>query len=677
MAYPTHITWLTLAVLCGLATSSLAQQCSNERPLLFSWEPVALPKPTNLCDFVKDEAAAIQLGKAFFWDMQTGSDGVTACGTCHFHAGADSRAKNQLSPKGAPESQELGASFEATGPNGSLTAEHFPFHKLLDPEDRLSTVVRDSDDVVSSQGVTRSAFVDITPGQDQDQVMVLPDPVFNVGGVNTRRVEPRNAPTIINAVFNIEQFWDGRGKFYFNGVNQHGLLDENARILVKQGESLDAPVVPEKVEIDMASLASQALAPPISAFEMSAEGRPFAKIGKKLLSLIPLSKQVVHPTDSVLGPFSRDDGTLTITGLDTTYQAMIEAAFHSQYWQSNKLFDINQNEIGIGVPANTDQYTLMEMNFTLFWGLAIQLYESTLVSDDSPFDRFMAGDENALTEEEKRGMDLFFNKNLNCFRCHMVPEINKATIAHLVEFPTGINRIIERMGAAQGGRLENGGVYDGGFYNIGARPLHEDRGRAATVRIGEGDSAVEQPLSFTHYALIHGEAANQVPSPPLDPPLSAAEASMLAVEGAMRVPSLRNAELTGPYYHHGALATLYDVVLFYTRGSDFREDNIDFLDAAIGMGSERFLKGKPHNQRALAKFMARPLTDERVRYERAPFDHPEIFVPNGHVGDGMSVVDDGTGRAMDDMMRIPPVGASGSDTPLSTFLNLPPDMASP
>src|SRR5262249_45306273 len=41
---------------------------------------------------VKDQAALLRLGKALFWDMQVGSDGVQACATCHFNAGADTRS---------------------------------------------------------------------------------------------------------------------------------------------------------------------------------------------------------------------------------------------------------------------------------------------------------------------------------------------------------------------------------------------------------------------------------------------------------------------------------------------------------------------------------------------------------------------------------------------------------
>ena len=45
----------------------------------------------------KADQDLLRLGKAFFWDQQVGSDGQ-ACGSCHFEAGADRRAKNQLNP---------------------------------------------------------------------------------------------------------------------------------------------------------------------------------------------------------------------------------------------------------------------------------------------------------------------------------------------------------------------------------------------------------------------------------------------------------------------------------------------------------------------------------------------------------------------------------------------------
>ena len=71
------------------------------------------------------------LGKALFWDMQVGSDGVQACGSCHFSAGVDNRTRNQLNPNHLGGDQNL----ELKGPlaNQTLTPADFPFHKLANP----------------------------------------------------------------------------------------------------------------------------------------------------------------------------------------------------------------------------------------------------------------------------------------------------------------------------------------------------------------------------------------------------------------------------------------------------------------------------------------------------------------------------------------------------------------
>jgi len=65
---------------------------------LISDPSVALPPPSNLANFVRNDEALFKLGKALFWDMQLGSDGIQACASCHFKAGADNRSKNQVSP---------------------------------------------------------------------------------------------------------------------------------------------------------------------------------------------------------------------------------------------------------------------------------------------------------------------------------------------------------------------------------------------------------------------------------------------------------------------------------------------------------------------------------------------------------------------------------------------------
>ena len=167
-----------------------------------------VPQPPTLPSFVRQPAAAIMLGKALFWDMQVGSDGQ-ACGSCHFNAGADNRVKNQLQPGLNGGDGAFGnnpftgfSDFPGFGPNYTLTANDFPFHLLTDTTNTNSVVLRDTNDVVSSQGVFHANLLGFDPLRMHDTGSPLPDPIFQVGGVNTRRVEPRNAPTVINSIFN-------------------------------------------------------------------------------------------------------------------------------------------------------------------------------------------------------------------------------------------------------------------------------------------------------------------------------------------------------------------------------------------------------------------------------------------------------------------------------------------
>jgi len=53
-------------------------------------------------------------------------------------------------------------------------------------------------------------------------------------------------------------------------------------------------------------------------------------------------------------------------------------------------------------------------------GKAIASFERTVLSGNSPFDRFKAGDDGAISESAKRGIDLFENKDkANCVTCHV------------------------------------------------------------------------------------------------------------------------------------------------------------------------------------------------------------------------------------------------------------------
>ena len=200
-----------------------------------------------------------------------------------------------------------------------------------------------------------------------------------VDALLVRRVEPRNTPTVINAAFNFRNFWDGRANNVFNGVDPFGRRSTGARVLEVQADGSVAKVA---VDLRNSSLASQAVGPALSPFEMSCAGRTFPHLGRKLLRLRPLGQQRVSPEDSVLGALSRAPQP----GLSTTYAALIQRAFHSRLWDSERVFDGAQDEVASPTPGAAGEFSLMESNFSLFWGLAIQLYEATLVSDDTPFD---------------------------------------------------------------------------------------------------------------------------------------------------------------------------------------------------------------------------------------------------------------------------------------------------
>src|SRR4028119_1073615 len=405
-------TVVAVAILGGHTVS--AQVVPPPANPLASLKDVPVPEPSNLGEFVKNKTAAIALGKSLFWDMQVGSDGMVSCATCHVDAGVDHRHKNQLSPGllrvNASGEQDPDLTFNAgKGPNSVLVPADFPFHKLADPNDRSSQVLADTNDVAGSQGVSLAKFIDIVPGSAVEQVEVVPDPIFNVQDINVRQVTERNTPSTINAVFNHRQFWDGRAQNEFNGVNPFGSRDPNAFVL--KAPTRESPLEKTKISLKNSSLASQAVGPPLSSVEESATGRTFPEIGqkfdqikvkklpretgKKLKQLRPLGQQLVHPQDSVLGTLSR----WPQPGLqEKSYENMIEDAFQREWWDSKQIIKIDANGTrSFKQPQGalaTDEFTLMDYNFSLFFGLAIQLYESTLISDDSPFDRFMEGNSN-------------------------------------------------------------------------------------------------------------------------------------------------------------------------------------------------------------------------------------------------------------------------------------------
>ncbi|MEI7535557.1 MAG: cytochrome c peroxidase [Comamonadaceae bacterium] len=686
-------------------------------PAMRSLKMVGVPPVPGLASFVRNTQAAIVLGKALFWDVQAGSDG-NACASCHFHAGADNRMKNQLSPghaggfqifqrtpagqaasttpsAGANQSTPGGQSGSSGksaatvtptatnadlftspndqrrepaltpdrpskttrtgsgGPNYTLVPSDFPFHQLSDPLDRNSNVLFDSDDIVSSQGAFGGVFQKLgSNGVEECGARTSADS-FQVKGTLTRRVPGRNAPTTINAVYNYRNFWDGRANNVFNGVNPFGPRDSSALVLELRSDGSTGWTA---IALSNASLASQAVGPVLSEFEMSCAKKTFKDLGRKLLALQPLALQDLHAQDSVLGSHSASKGR----GMKESYPDLIRAAFDPRWWNAS---------------GQVNGYTQMENNFSLFWGLAIMMYESTLVSDETPFDKFMGypgspGDINALSVQQQRGLTVFRGKG-QCVSCHKGAEFTGAATA-LQPGSDGAT-VIESM-FLKTGELA---IYDNGFYNIGVRPTVEDRGVGGTDPLGNA-------LSFTRnwFALLQKQpVADPVwVDPCLFSVFSDANACWIApqaggtrvvTDGAFKTPTLRNIALTQPYFHNGGQFTLEQVVAFYNRGGDRRgpddNDTSGYVatDAPNGGTSNVhpaiMSLGLTDLERAdLVAFLRNGLTDPRVACERAPFDHPSLSLHNGHDGDEVNVKDkDKDGKADDLFLLLPAVGASG------------------
>lgn len=127
---------------------------------------------------------------------------------------------------------------------------------------------------------------------------------------------------------------------------------------------------------------------------------------------------------------------------------------------------------------------------------AIASFERSLVSRDSPFDRWVRGDARAMTPSQVNGFRVFLDASKgNCVPCHSSPNFT-----------------------------------DNSFHNLGLK---------------------------------------QFAQPDADPGRFG-QRTLASMRGAFRTPTLRDVELTPPYFHDGSASTLLDVVEHYARGGDVR-----------------------------------------------------------------------------------------------------------
>jgi parallel beta-helix repeat protein len=167
----------------------------------------------------------------------------------------------------------------------------------------------------------------------------------------------------------------------------------------------------------------------------------------------------------------------------------------------NEMGVANIDSIADELAANPEYQQLFQEVFsdgvtTANIAAALATFQRSLISNNAPFDQYAAGDFDALTAQQRRGLALFRSGATRCFECHSAPTFASDTF-RVVGVPSA------------------------------------DPGRAGVTDEG--------------------------------------------IEGAFKVPTLRNIALSAPYMHNGSMATLEEVVDFYAEGGGraHGNDNVD------------------------------------------------------------------------------------------------------
>lgn len=165
----------------------------------------------------------------------------------------------------------------------------------------------------------------------------------------------------------------------------------------------------------------------------------------------------------------------------------------------------------------TDDQTIVNRIYANY-GKALAAYMRTLVSRDAPFDRFVAGDNHAISASAIRGIKLFLAKG--CVRCHSGPNFSDDKFHALLVPQTG-----PHVPASDLGRYQDVPGLLASVFNTSG-PFSDDTGTHKLDNLAQQDDQ----------------------------------------KGKFRTKSLRNVAGAGPYMHAGQFATLGEVLDFYAQG---------------------------------------------------------------------------------------------------------------
>jgi cytochrome c peroxidase len=280
-----------------------------------------------------------------------------------------------------------------------------------------------------------------------------------------------------------------------------------------------------------------------------------------------VSCSTCHDADKAFtdSPLTTSEGINKLTGTRNAPTVVNAAYFATQFWdgRSPSLEDqslhpfVNPVEMGLA-----DHQPILDVirsdpgyqkQFAAVFGVdgddvtmdhvtkAIAAFERTQVAGDSPFDRWYYGSESeALTQQQKRGFDLFINQG-RCVSCHVVEQTQALfTDNRFHNIGVGINDIQHDV------------------------PELADEFLEADMTLSEVDVEVlsdPRTSELGRFAISHG----------------------FDDLGSFKTPTLRNIAVTAPYMHDGSIATLREVVEHYNNGGVTHEGDPvnDFLSGGI------------------------------------------------------------------------------------------------
>jgi cytochrome c peroxidase len=165
---------------------------------------------------------------------------------------------------------------------------------------------------------------------------------------------------------------------------------------------------------------------------------------------------------------------------------------------------------------------------------AIASYERTQLSFDSPFDRFIAGDNNAIDASAKHGWELF-NTQARCNKCHALTDSQRDVTLFT----------------------------DNDFHNIGIGIIRHN----VVALAGQAEK------------LINSADTAAIDRAAIQTDMSALGRFLITKKekdtASFKTPDIRNVLVTGPYFHDGSQATLWDVIDHYNKGDGLQNPYLD------------------------------------------------------------------------------------------------------